>query len=65
MKLARRCNICKMVGLQSDTLETAVAIHSTENLPSIFEVLAQENLKSSLRPAFEYLVKVCDTVKLC
>lgn len=28
------------------------------NVPSIFEVLAQENLVSSLRPALQYLLKV-------
>ena len=48
----------KMSELLSDSLQTAVATQKEYQLPSIFEVFAQENLKCSVRPAFEHLVKV-------
>lgn len=42
-----------------EALQTAFATtHGDNVLPSIFEVLAQENLNSSVRPAAEYLCKV-------
>lgn len=47
-----------MSDIFSDSLQTAIATQQEYRLPSIFEIFAQENLRSSVRPAFEHLVKV-------
>ncbi|XP_077974541.1 peroxisome assembly protein 12-B-like [Styela clava] len=52
-----------MADMFSETLQTAVATQEEYQLPSIFEVLAQENLRASVRPAFEHLTKVLASYK--
>lgn len=49
---------CIMTEIFSDSLQTAIATQQEYRLPSIFEVFAQENLRNSVRPAFEHLTKV-------
>lgn len=52
-----------MSDLFSDSLQTAIATQQEYRLPSVFEIFAQENLRHSVRPAFEHLVKVMVAVQ--
>lgn len=44
--------------MATSVVRTSTEPSSSEGRPSIFELLAQDSLMTSLRPAMKYLVKV-------
>lgn len=42
-----------------DALSTAITSQN-ENKPSLFEVVAQDNLNAAVRPAMKHIIKVSD-----
>lgn len=45
--------------IRASQLASSISPKTEEKQPSVFDIIAQENLATSIRPALQHLVKVC------